>query len=252
MEGRSSDGTGMLLSLGFGSWTTRINSPKLLAFRSTGTEILHFFSIFVYGTSMTITPNEMLVPNQPETSSVVASPIVDPTSSSVVLLAVDMQNGFLGQKSSHVVPAVVRLVEHWKKAGGTVVFTQFFNKPGSAYERLIGWKRLETSPETDICAELKPFLTTVIRKEIYSAFTPEFIELASRSGWTTIVLCGVATDGCVLKTAVDAFERGLTPIVVRDACASHAGEQIHAMGLALLERFIGRSQLVTSDRVMGG
>jgi nicotinamidase-related amidase len=58
-----------------------------------------------------------------------------------------------------------------------------------------------------------------------------------------LVLCGIATDGCVLKSAVDAFERGIEPVVVTDACASHAGREIHEAGLLLLARFIGPGQL---------
>jgi len=58
-----------------------------------------------------------------------------------------------------------------------------------------------------------------------------------------LVLCGIATDGCVLKTAVDAFERGIEPVVVVDACASHAGNAVHEAGLLLLGRFIGAGQL---------
>ncbi len=52
------------------------------------------------------------------------------------------------------------------------------------------------------------------------------------------------TDICVLKTAVDAFERDLSPWVLKDACASHAGPEAHDAGLLITERFIGANQII--------
>lgn len=125
-----------------------------------------------------------------------------------------------------------------------MVFTRFRNHAGSAYERLIGWDRLRTGPETDLVPELVTLATRVIEKAQYSAFTPEFEALVRQAGWRRLLFCGIATDGCVLKSAVDAFERDLRPIVVLDACASHGGNDVHECGLTLLGRFIGRRQLV--------
>ena len=75
------------------------------------------------------------------------------------------------------------------------------------------------------------------------AFTDAFARHLEAHAVARLVLCGVATDGCVLKTAVDAFERGVEPIVVVDACASHGGTAAHEAGLLLLGRFIGKDQL---------
>ena len=86
----------------------------------------------------------------------------------------------------------------------------------------------------------------IVDKEFYSAFTDDFEHLLNRYGWKTLILCGVATESCVMKTAVDAFERNLTPVVVSDACASHAGDEVHNAGLMILGRFIGKDQLVTT------
>lgn len=168
----------------------------------------------------------------------------------VCLLVVDMQNGFLGDRSRHVIPLVVQLVRDCRERGLPIVFTRFHNEAESQYERLIGWKRFRTSPEVDISPELSPYAEHVIEKAIYSAFTKEFCEMVERNHWRTIVLCGVATDGCILKTAIDAFERDLVPIVVADVCASHAGREVHDAGLMLLRRFIGKEQVINRDALL--
>ena len=57
-------------------------------------------------------------------------------------------------------------------------------------------------------------------------------------------LCGIATDNCVLKSAVDLFEAGLEPLVLAADCASHGGPECHAAGLLLLARFIGAERVI--------
>jgi nicotinamidase-related amidase len=69
-------------------------------------------------------------------------------------------------------------------------------------------------------------------------------------GADTVVVCGIATDSCVLATAIDLFEYGLRPIVVKDACGSHAGRKAHEAGLFIIERFIGSKQLVMSSDLL--
>jgi nicotinamidase-related amidase len=171
-------------------------------------------------------------------------------SNDMLLVVIDMQNGFLGSRTHHIIPNVVRVVEECQKRNLPIIFTRFHNEPDSPYERLIGWTRLRYSPEIDLTPELEPFANSIIDKNVYSAFTPEFEELLTDEGCTKIILCGVATDSCVLKTAADAFERGLTPIIVEDACSSHGGEDVHKAGLLLLGRFIGKSQIMNTETLL--
>src|SRR6266567_7114795 len=98
----------------------------------------------------------------------------------LVLTVIDMQNGFLGQRSQHVLPAVVKLVQEFRRRRLPVIFTRFHNLQGSQYERLIGWRRLRSSPEIDLSPELQQYADIVIDKEIYSAFTPLFEETVKR------------------------------------------------------------------------
>lgn len=105
-------------------------------------------------------------------------------------------------------------------------------------------------PEIDIVDDLVPAsqrAVTVLDKPIYSLFTGEGAATVAQHGWTDIVIVGIATESCVLKTACDAFERGLTPWVVKDAVYSHAGREAHEAGLLVTSRFIGRRQLIDAE-----
>lgn len=111
------------------------------------------------------------------------------------------------------------------------------------------------SPEVDLVADLQRLIDDetysgkiiVADKESYTSLTPQVRDLIRNMDIKRIYLCGIATDGCVLKTAVDVFEEGdLVPVILTDLCASHAGPAVHDAGLLLAGRFIGSDQLLTT------
>ncbi|MEV4417781.1 cysteine hydrolase [Catellatospora sp. NPDC049609] len=164
-----------------------------------------------------------------------------------VLVVTDMQVGFVREQSAHIVPVVVDLVRRWQENGGEILFTRYLNYPGSPFEQFFNWRRLQSSPEIDIVPELQPYLADhmILDKRIYSPFTHESEQTFRQLGWVEFYFCGIATESCVLKGAVDAFERGFTPWLIADASASHAGEAAHEAGLLVTRRFIGPGQVIT-------
>ena len=169
-----------------------------------------------------------------------------------VLMVVDVQKGFLTDETRHVLSTVVDLVRQWQEAGGKTIYSRYYNHAGSAFERLMNWRQLYCPPETDIVEELASYVrhSVVLDKDNYSALTREFSELLRRHEWTDIVICGIDTDLCVLKTALDAFEHGLTPWVVTEASASTGGNAAHDAGLAVIGRAIGEQHLVTTGDLL--
>jgi nicotinamidase-related amidase len=164
-----------------------------------------------------------------------------------VLVVVDVQNGFITEHSQPVVPVIANHVRRWQAAHGDVIFTRYLNYVGSPFERLIGWTKMAEGPETELATELTPYInsnTPVIDKHIYTLFTPEGKSLIDEHGWTDLYICGIDTEVCVLKTAIDAFEHNLTPWILQDACASHSGPKAHAAGLFVAARFIGANQII--------
>lgn len=163
------------------------------------------------------------------------------------LVVVDVQNGFVTDVSRPVVPVIADLVERWTAGGRPVVFTRYLNYPGSLFERLFDWRKLSHAPETDIVPELADAAAKapVINKHGYTLFNEEGRALVEENGWTELVFCGIDTEICVLKSAVDAFEAGITPWILTDASASHSSQASHDAGIFIGRRFIGPSQFVT-------
>jgi nicotinamidase-related amidase len=172
-----------------------------------------------------------------------------------LLVVVDVQNGFVNADSCHVVEPIRAFAESWIHHGGQVVATKFINEIGSPWEVLTHWTRLQKSPETDLHPTVRSLFESskqirVVEKNIYSSLTEEVAEIVRSTSVKRALICGIDTDACVLKTAVDFFESGIVPIVLTDLCASHAGPEIHDAGLLLIGRFIGRDQLVDSQSVL--
>ncbi|WP_327116616.1 cysteine hydrolase [Nocardia sp. NBC_01730] len=173
-----------------------------------------------------------------------------------LLLAIDIQNGFVVPASAPVVPTVAALVDEWLAVDAPVILTRYLNHSGSPFQRLLGWHAMTSAPDTDIVTELAHHARNprvqVIDKTTYSALTPETAETITHHRVSDVFLCGIATDACVLATALALFDHGLTPWIITDACASntsrHPPQQIHDAALLLMSRLLGSSQLIDIDR----
>ena len=156
------------------------------------------------------------------------------------LLIVDVQNGFVNNKTKHI-PA---LVEKLQYNYDLVIASRFINLPDSPYRRLIKWNHL--APETDeIELAFKPKEgTIIIDKYIYSCIDERFLQILIDNKIETVDICGIDTDICVTKCAVDLFERNITPYVLKDYCATHADADIQESALIILARYIGSSQII--------
>jgi nicotinamidase-related amidase len=158
------------------------------------------------------------------------------------IIIIDVQNGFINPSTEHI-PAKIRslldavVFEHR-------IFTQFFNPPGSPYEELLHWTRLRSDDEVAIVRELLTYPSIVFKKPIYSCLSPDFLRYAEAHQIKQFYLAGIDTDSCVLKCAVDLFEKGFKPMVLADCCMSHGGRVAHDAALTILPRFIGGDQVI--------
>jgi nicotinamidase-related amidase len=166
----------------------------------------------------------------------------------IPLLIIDVQKGFITESTDHI-PAIV---EALAAQYATVFATRFINPRGSAYRRLIHWERFTPGSEDTQLAFIPPAGTAVIEKFSYSCIDAGFRARLEMMDATEVHLCGIATDNCVLKCAVDLFEAGYRPVVLAAACASHAGKDYHDWGLKILRRLIGSEQVLDNLAAAGG
>ena len=160
------------------------------------------------------------------------------------LLVVDVQSGFVNPGTCHVIPEIEQLLGQYTH----VIATRFFNPPGSNFRHLLHWERFDQQGADFPLAIELPRDATVIDKPEYTCVTPAFLELLRRREVTEIHVCGIDTDICVTKCAVDLFEAGFRPVVLGFACASNGGEEYHEAALKILRRYIGGEQVLVDDK----
>ncbi len=174
------------------------------------------------------------------------------------LVVIDPQRIFADPASpwgSAMFPDIVEPVRRLAAAAGErTVVTRWV----PAAEPRGSWKAyLEAWPFADVAADdplldlvpeatgLGPHLVSV---PTFGKWGPE---LEAVTGPTPhLVLCGVATDCCVVSTALGAADAGATITVVTDACAGSSAQNQRA-ALDVMALYPPQITLATTDEVLG-
>lgn len=164
------------------------------------------------------------------------------------LLVIDMQTAFADAPSAWaapgfytVLPRIERLVAAYQ---GRVVLTRYV-PPAPLTGAWVDYYAAFPSlllPETDPAWDLKLTPAAGTPVETRATFAKWDMRMAALAGpGTTLAVCGVATECCVLGTVLAAVDDGRNVRVVGDACAGGT-EAAHEQAIALLRGF---SPLVT-------
>jgi nicotinamidase-related amidase len=135
------------------------------------------------------------------------------------------------QKAAVVKPEIVRNIEKLQYEYDVVYVSKFTNT-GSPLPGIMDWAGYDD--ETLAFAPKKDAI--VFTKTGYTSYLPEM------KAFDEIHLCGFDTEACVYKTALDLVEVGVRPVVLQDYCYS-SDEQMHTIGLKILEKNIGKKNV---------
>ena len=157
-----------------------------------------------------------------------------------VLAIIDVQRGFINAATRHIPDIAERLQIPFEQ----VFVSRFENAPGSPFRTQMDLTRFSAGSADCELAFAPRAGADIYVKHGYSAVSESLLE-AGRAAGGEVHLCGIATDNCVLATAIDLFEANLRPIVIADACASHAGAPYHEAGIMIVKRLVGERQVTT-------
>jgi ureidoacrylate peracid hydrolase len=169
---------------------------------------------------------------------------IDPAHAALVV--VDVQNDFCHEEGAFarmgrdvnivraMIPRLAELIDAARAAGVPVMFTQYMTNESSESEVVLeqrsrGRAGLSYCREGTFGADLylvgsKPG-EQVIPKHRYSAFVGTNFDVILRStGRRTLVMTGIATNGCVEATARDGFMHDYYIVLVDDCCSSYSAE----------------------------
>ncbi|MBW4031567.1 MAG: cysteine hydrolase [Acidobacteria bacterium] len=173
------------------------------------------------------------------------------------LVAVDMQAVFGDPSSPWCAPEYARASAGIQRLlpafGDRSVFTRFVApvEPRGAWGRYYEQWPFALVPESDpLYALTPPFADLAPHVETRSTFGKWDPQLAAAVGGASeIVVAGVATDCCVIATALAAADAGVHVRLAVDACAGGTASD-HQRALEAMELFAPLIELTTVDEVL--
>ncbi|HSW67818.1 MAG TPA: isochorismatase family protein [Bacteroidales bacterium] len=167
-------------------------------------------------------------------------------SPSDLLIVSDMQEGFRSAEAESLIPMLERLCGVFT---GHIVFTEFYNRRGSRFERQLNWRRFQNATDISLLLELQHLSGKAIRHSGYTLINKPMKKLISSLANPKVFLTGIYTDVCITKTAMDLFDHDVETYVIADACHSLHGQAIHETALISLGHILGKDHIINSDQL---
>ncbi|MFC1944764.1 cysteine hydrolase family protein [Chloroflexota bacterium] len=163
-----------------------------------------------------------------------------PKADGKALIVVDMQVDNVGRFFQEIIPDIRMLIDRARERKIPVFFALDSRYPDDFLFTRMGLPRscIRGTAGVKVIEELGPLPTDYyVEKRMLSAFFGSDLDFTLRlMGVGRLIIVGVATMGCVFKTAMDAVEMGYEVEVVGDCCSAHPPE-FHELGLRYLELF---------------
>ncbi len=157
-----------------------------------------------------------------------------------LLLVVDVQRNFINENTKSLISKINELIKNSNY--NYIAFTKFINDENSNFYKSIDFKGCMNEYDREIVIETKDY--RIFEKRTYTALTNELKDYLNEKNIGVVNLCGIDTDACVLKTALDLFDNNYNVKVLKDYCMSHSNLENHNMAIHLLERLIGKDNIV--------
>ncbi|MBO4815515.1 MAG: cysteine hydrolase [Clostridia bacterium] len=157
-----------------------------------------------------------------------------------LLLIIDVQNSFINQNTMFLLDKINNLIAEEKY--NNIVFTRFINDENNMCYKKLKYTGCIKEEERRISIETRG--KKVIDKSTYTALNEELIKYLCENNINEIYLCGIDTECCVLKTALDMFEKGYNIYILKDYCACTHGIERHNNAIKILERNIGKKFII--------
>ena len=183
--------------------------------------------------------------------------VVNPEKTALVVI--DMQKDFccedgalfIGEGVEEIIPRIRGLIEKTIQKKVHLIFTQDWHSRDDKEFEIWGQHCVRGTRGAEIIDELSPFLKEayVVKKQKYSDFFGTDLDLhLKEKGIKTLIIVGVATNICVLHSAIDASLRGYEIIVPVD-CVAALSDYEQEYGLQHIKSVL-KGTLTSSDNIV--
>jgi len=171
------------------------------------------------------------------------------------VIVADMLRGFfeagcplyVGEKACGIIPNIQRLLERELAQGSKVFFIGDQHDPDDLEFNMYPPHCVAGSIESEVIPELAVYPGEIIPKKRYSGFFGNRLE--ERLGQLRpdkLIVCGVATNICVLYTVADARNRDYDVDVLTD-CVASVNEGAHNFALEHMVKVLGARLTTLED-----
>ncbi|HIE14348.1 TPA: cysteine hydrolase [Candidatus Bathyarchaeota archaeon] len=154
------------------------------------------------------------------------------------VIVVDMQRDNMFKGALSIVPKVRRLLEEARRKGVPIIYACDTRHPEDSLFKRIGISphALKDTEGWKVIRELTPRKgDLIVEKRMLSAFFGTSLDSILREKKiNSLIVAGISTDVCLLKTVLDAFELGYEVMVPSDGCAA-LSEERHEAALKIFE-----------------
>lgn len=157
-----------------------------------------------------------------------------------LLLIIDVQSDFINKNTKDLPKKIEK--ELTKNRFNFYGFTMFINDINSLFFTKLNYEGC--MDEKGKCLAVNNKNYPIFKKTIYSALNEELKKFIIENNISNIYLCGIDTDACVLKTALDLFENNYNVFVIENLCKSHSGKKNHDFAIKLLKKLIGNGSVI--------
>ena len=170
------------------------------------------------------------------------------------IIVVDMQKDNVGRFCQAIIPNIKLLIEKARGKAIPIIFACDSRYPDDFLFTKLGLqpRAIRGTDGAKVIDELDPRPTdVVVEKRMLSGFFQSDLDFTLRQkGTKALIVTGISTSGCVLKTVMDAFEFGYEVVVPADCCAAPSYEE-HEWALKYFERrnMLKRSVQEVIDRL---
>ena len=164
-------------------------------------------------------------------------------STKTALVAVDVQNGFVNEKTQHCLPKIRELVTSGDF--DVVAASRFVNPEYSSFRSRLDWNEMGPDDTDGLTLDkvVAEHADVVLDKTGYAMGSGTLVDELRRRKVADVVVCGLETDACVLAVAMLLFDIGFNVSVDLSACATSAGPEIEAGAEAIIVRSFGEQHV---------
>jgi nicotinamidase-related amidase len=161
-----------------------------------------------------------------------------------------MQEGFRSPEAEIIITPILKLTIFFEEEGDEIALVKFINSPKSWFATRLDWTDFQDTADQRILKELEVAKGFVVYHDTYTVLNQDLQEYISKKEITEVFLCGVFTDVCITKTAMDLFDLQILCKAVEDACNSLHGKKHHRQTVDSLKHILGRKKVVKVEAVI--